>query len=131
MMNSRKLVTVVDDDESVLESLPDLLREFGFAAEAYASAAAFLHSDSVSLTKCLVLDITMPGMSGPELHRELARRKLDIPVVFITANGNGDVRRRMLDSGAVECLAKPFSPEALLQALRTALPIGEKPDSPV
>ena len=121
MMVQRSLVSVVDDDESVRESLPDLLREFGFAAQAFASAREFLASDWVSETRCLVLDIAMPGMSGPDLQRELNRRKHDIPIVFITANEDEAVRPRLLEQGAVECLFKPFSPTALLAALNTAL----------
>lgn len=115
------LVTVVDDDESVRESLPDLLREFGFAAEAFSSAEAFLESDIVSLTSCLVLDIAMPGMSGPEVQMELTRRQQWIPIVFITASGDKKLRPQLVARGAVACLFKPFSAEALLDALESAL----------
>ena len=121
MMGKRSLVSVVDDDESVRESLPDLLRELGFAAEAFSSADAFLASDFVSETSCLLLDVAMPGMSGPELQQELIRRQQDIPIVFITANGDKTVRPRLLAQGAVECLFKPFSEAALLGALNAAL----------
>ena len=121
MMGKRSLVSVVDDDESVRESLPDLLREFGFAAEAFSSAEAFLASDFVSETSCLLLDVAMPGMSGPELQQELIRRQQDIPIVFITANGDKTVRPRLLAQGAVECLFKPFSEAALHDALNAAL----------
>ena len=120
-MNKRSLVSVVDDDESVRESLPDLLRQFGFAAEAFSSAEAFLASDVVSRTSCLLLDIAMPGMSGPELQEELIRRRQKIPIVFITANGDSAVRPRLLARGAVECLSKPFSEMDLLDALNAAL----------
>jgi FixJ family two-component response regulator len=120
-MAKPSLVTVVDDDESVRESLPDLLREFGFAAEAFSSAEAFLASDVVSETSCLILDIAMPGMSGPDLQRELTRRRQKIPIVFITAHGDRAVRPRLLAQGAAECLFKPFSDTALLDALNTAL----------
>ena len=120
-MGKRSLVSVVDDDESVRESLPDLLRQFGFAAEAFSSAEAFLASDVVSETSCLLLDIAMPGMSGPELQQELIRRQQEIPIVFITANGDNTVRPRLLAQGAVECLFKPFSEAALLDALNAAL----------
>jgi FixJ family two-component response regulator len=120
-MDKRSLVSVVDDDESVRESLPDLLREFGFAAEAFSSAEAFLTSDVVSETSCLVLDVAMPGMSGPELQQELLGRRQEIPIVFITANGDKTVRLRLLAQGAVECLFKPFSEAALLDALNAAL----------
>jgi FixJ family two-component response regulator len=122
MMDKRSLVSVVDDDESVRESLPDLLRQCGFAAEAFSSAEAFLASDVVSETSCLLLDVVMPGMSGPELQLELTRRRQTIPIVFITANGDRTVRPSLLARGAVECLFKPFSEAALLDAVRAALP---------
>ena len=115
------LVAVVDDDESVRESLPDLLREFGFAARAFASAEEFLASDCLDQTRCLILDVAMPGMSGPDLQRELARRRQEIPIVFITAHADVSVRPSLLERGAVECLLKPFSETALLAALRAAL----------
>jgi FixJ family two-component response regulator len=116
-MVMRSLVSVVDDDESVRESLPDLLREFGFAAQAFSSAEEFLASDYVGQTRCLILDIAMPGMSGPDLQRELTLRRQEIPIVFITAYGDETTRPRMLEQGAVECLFKPFSDTALLGAL--------------
>ncbi|HXW07106.1 MAG TPA: response regulator [Vicinamibacterales bacterium] len=121
MIGKRSLVSVVDDDESVRESLPDLLRELGFAAEAFSSANAFLASDFVSETSCLLLDVAMPGMSGPELQQELIRRQKDIPIVFITANGDKTIRPCLLAQGAVECLFKPFSDAALLDVLNAAL----------
>ena len=115
------LVSVVDDDESVRESLPDLLKEFGFGALVFSSAEEFLASDCVSQTKCLILDIAMPGMSGPDLQRELKGRGQEIPIIFITASTDKTVRPRLLEQGAVECLFKPFSDTALLEALNTAL----------
>jgi len=115
------VVSVVDDDESVRESLPDLLREFGFSAQAFSSAEEFLASDFVKRTKCLILDFAMPGMSGPDLQRELTRRQERIPIIFITANGDKSVRPRLIEQGAVECLFKPFSDTMLLAALNTAL----------
>ena len=121
MNGKRSLVSVVDDDESVRESLPDLLRQFGFAAEAFSSAEAFLASAVLSETSCLLLDIAMPGMSGPDLQRELTRRRQTIPIVFITASGDRTVRPRLLAQGAVECLLKPLSETALLDALNAAL----------
>jgi FixJ family two-component response regulator len=123
-MVMRSLVTVVDDDESVRESLPDLLREFGFAAEAFSSAEQFLASDCVDQTRCLILDIAMPGMSGPDLQRELTRRRYEIPIVFITAHSDQTIRPRMLEGGAVECLFKPFNETALLAALNAALELN-------
>ncbi|HEY7442966.1 MAG TPA: response regulator [Vicinamibacterales bacterium] len=121
MTGKRSLVSVVDDDESVRESLPDLIRQFGFCARAFASAEAFLASESISETRCLLLDIAMPGMSGPDLQQELIRRRQEIPIVFITGTGDQTVRPRILATGAVECLFKPFSDAALLDALNTAL----------
>jgi len=119
-MIMRSLVSVVDDDESVRESLPDLLREFGFAAQAFRSAEEFLASDCIDQTRCLILDIAMPGMSGPDLQRELTRRRQKIPIVFITAHGDEADRPCLLEQGAVECLFKPFSDTALLGALNAA-----------
>jgi FixJ family two-component response regulator len=123
-MVKRSLVSVVDDDESVRESLPDLLRMFGYAAQAFSSAEEFLASDYVGQTECLVLDISMPGMSGPDLQKELMLRRREIPIVFITAQGDETIRPRLLELGAVECLSKPFSDAALLQALNDALKGG-------
>ncbi|HKC51400.1 MAG TPA: response regulator [Myxococcota bacterium] len=117
-------MSVVDDDESVRESLPDLLREFGFSAQAFSSAEEFLASDCVSQTRCLILDIAMPGMSGPDLQRELTLRREEIPIVFITAHRDETVRPRILEMGAVECLFKPFSEAALLEALNAALRVS-------
>jgi FixJ family two-component response regulator len=120
----RLLVAVVDDDESVRESLPDLLREFGFAAEAFSSAEEFLASGHVVQTSCLILDIAMPGMCGPDLQRELKRRRQEIPIVFITGHWDESVRPRVLAEGAAECLLKPFSDAALRAAIDTALRAG-------
>jgi FixJ family two-component response regulator len=115
------LVSVVDDDESVRESLPDLLRELGFAAQAFSSAEEFLLSPHIDETRCLLLDVAMPGMSGPDLQTELARRPQKIPVVFITAQTDEAIRSRLLERGAVDCLLKPFSETALLDAIERAL----------
>jgi FixJ family two-component response regulator len=123
-MDTHSLVSVVDDDESVRESLPDLLKELGFAVQAFSSAEEFLASAYVEQTQCLLLDIAMPGMSGPDLHTELTQRGQDIPVVFITAHGDEADRPRLLEEGAVECLFKPFSDTALLAALNAALQAG-------
>ena len=120
-MSSRSLVSVVDDDESVRESLPDLLRELGYEARAFPSAEDFLASDCVMETECLVLDITMPGMSGPELQQELIRRGQTIPIVFITGRRDEEQRLRLIKQGAVECLFKPFGDKAVIAALNSAL----------
>lgn len=120
MMNPHSLVSIVDDDESVRESLPDLLKEFGFPSQTYSSAEEFLASDGILQTKCLILDVAMPGMSGPELQLELNRRKIKIPVIFITAQRDETARSRLIEQGAIACLVKPFSDTALLEALNSA-----------
>jgi FixJ family two-component response regulator len=114
------LVSIVDDDESVRDSLPGLVKTFGFAACAFSSAEEFLASDRLSQTGCLILDIAMPGMSGPELQSELKRRRLEIPIIFITAQRDEAVRTSMLARGAVECLFKPFSSGELRETLKAA-----------
>jgi FixJ family two-component response regulator len=120
-MVTRALITVVDDDESVRESLPDLLKEFGFEAQTFSSAEEFLASESIAETRCLVLDVAMPGMTGPDLQRELKNRDQSIPIVFITGQRDEAVRPRLIAQGAVDCLFKPFEAADLLQALNTAL----------
>jgi FixJ family two-component response regulator len=117
----RALVCVVDDDESVRESLPDLLREFGFLAQAFSSGPAFLESDSYDECDCLLLDVAMPEMTGPELQQVLKRQGRATPIVYITAHADNDVRPRLLAEGAVECLFKPFSQTDLLNALNRAI----------
>jgi FixJ family two-component response regulator len=120
-MTEPSLVSVVDDDESVRESLPDLLEAFGFAVQTFPSAEEFLASDDLRKTRCLILDVAMPGMSGPDLQRELQRRGQDIPTVFITAHGDAATRPRLLARGAVECLFKPFSDTDLCDAVNAAI----------
>jgi FixJ family two-component response regulator len=125
MMAKRRLVSVVDDDEFVREALPDLLRSFGLEAQPFSSAAEFLASDSLDLTGCLVLDVAMPGMTGPELQLELVRRSYDIPIVFISANSDEALGPRVLGRGAVAYLKKPFSETAMIEAVNDALDSGE------
>jgi FixJ family two-component response regulator len=120
-MSKPLLVSIVDDDESVREALPDLVKELGFSVQAFSSAEEFLASDYVGSTRCLILDLSMPGMSGPDLQRELALRRKQIPIVFITAHGDEAIRRQLVKEGAAECLFKPFSDIALRSALDTAL----------
>jgi len=120
-MRSRPHVAVVDDDESVRESLPDLLRELGYEAKPFASAEAFLASGCIGDTRCLILDVAMPGMSGPELHQALLLEGRTIPVIFITALTAKSIPA-LLQKGAVACLTKPFSAQDLRGALATALP---------
>jgi len=123
-MVARPVISVVDDDQSVRESLPDLLNEFGFEARTFSSAEEFLASASLTDTNCLVLDVAMPGMSGPDLQQELKLREQSIPIVFITAHRDAAARLRLIAAGAVECLFKPFEPTDLLQALNTALGVS-------
>jgi FixJ family two-component response regulator len=115
------LVSIVDDDESIRESLPDLLKQLGFAARAFSSAEEFRASDCIDQTRCLLLDVAMPGVTGPDLQQELRQRRQSIPIIFITADRDMLVRQRLIEQGAVECLFKPFSDTALLEAVNSAL----------
>jgi FixJ family two-component response regulator len=121
MTTTPSLVSVVDDDESVRESLPDLLREFGFAVRAFSSGEEFLASDCVDQTKCLILDVGMPGLTGPELQLELKQQDKKIPIIFITAQRDETIRSQVRQQGATACLFKPFRDTDLLEALNTAL----------
>ena len=114
------LISVVDDDESVRESLPDLLRVFGYDVRTFASAEEYLDSGFMDETGCLILDIAMPGMTGPELQEELKLRGRRTPIIFITAHSDDATRPRLMNNGAVECLSKPFSEKALMSALDVA-----------
>jgi FixJ family two-component response regulator len=118
------LVSIVDDDESIRESLPDLLRQLGFASRTFASAEEFLSTDFADETSCLILDVAMPGMDGPELHRELKRRGKKIPVIFVTGQRDETIRTRLLQQGAAGFLLKPFSDADLVAAIETALNAG-------
>ncbi|PYJ14463.1 MAG: two-component system response regulator [Verrucomicrobia bacterium] len=120
-MANSPLISVVDDDDSVRESLGGLIRSVGFAVKVFASAEEFLNSDHLRNTHCLILDVRMPGMNGLELQRQLAASDRKIPVIFITAHGDEEVRSRALNGGAVDYLLKPFSEEALLNAIDAAL----------
>ena len=120
MTQSRPLVSVVDDDESVRESLPDFLRTIGFQSVAYASAEEFLSSDGALAAECLILDVAMPGMTGPQLFHELTRLGRSVPTIFITAHKDEALRPSLISQGAVDCLFKPFSDTALQEALSSA-----------
>ena len=120
-MDSLPLISVIDDDDSVRESLQGLIRSVGFAVEVFASAEEFLQSDHLHQTHCLILDVRMPGMNGLELQRELTDTHCEIPVIFITAHGNERARTQALKNGAVDYLCKPFSEDALLNAIRSTL----------
>ena len=115
------LISIVDDDESIREAIQSLLRSVGFRAKTFASAEQFLQSDQIENTACLILDVRMPGMSGLELQRRLMATQCRIPIVFVTAHGDEEARTRALQEGAVEFLLKPFSEEALLNAIQAAL----------
>ena len=122
LMPDRPSVAVVDDDESVRESLLELLKVLGFTSRTFGSAEEFLAASLIGETKCLLLDVSMPGMSGPQLQAELKRLDAKIPIIFITAQANESLRIRLLEQGAVDCLLKPFSDTDLLDALNRALP---------
>jgi FixJ family two-component response regulator len=124
MKVERALISVVDDDASVREALPDLLKEMGYSARSFPSGAAFLSSGFIGETRCLILDVAMRDMTGPELHRELIRRRQAMPVIFITAVRDEALRPRLLSEGAVDCLIKPVSEQALIGALQTALRVN-------
>jgi FixJ family two-component response regulator len=117
----RPLIALVDDDESVRESLPELLWLLGFSARPFVSAQAFLESDAIGHTRCLISDVSMPSMSGPQLQREVNHRKLNIPIIFITGRRDPGLRTSVLANGAVECLFKPLSEKDLLSALHDAM----------
>jgi FixJ family two-component response regulator len=120
MKTARLVVSVIDDDESIRESLPDLLAELGFEACTFASAEAFLASDRASKSNCLILDINMPGTTGLDLEQYLRQNGSQVPIIFITALRDESARLSLLRRGAVECLFKPFSDAALLDALTKA-----------
>jgi FixJ family two-component response regulator len=115
------LISVVDDDESVREALSGLLRSLGFAVSAFASAEEFLASDQLASVDCLILDVRMPGMGGIELQRQLVAGHYEIPVIFITAHEEDGMRARSLRDGVGAVLIKPFSEEAILSAIHSAL----------
>jgi FixJ family two-component response regulator len=121
VMIKRPLISVIDDDDSVRESLPGLLKVFGFEVKTYASAEDFLAAADLDRVHCLILDIGLPGMSGPDLHRELGLRQQEIPIIFITGEQDENLRSHMLECGAMECLFKPVDDEVLHQALNMAL----------
>jgi FixJ family two-component response regulator len=121
-MSEIPLIAVVDDDAAIREAVQSLLRSVGLRAEGFASAQDFLQSGRLQGTACLIVDVRMPRMSGLELQQQLTAAQCPIPVVFITAHGDAETRSRALRAGAVAFLDKPFSDEALLRAVQTALP---------
>lgn len=121
MVHKGAALSVVDDDESVRESVPELLRHVGYRVEAFASAEEFLASGAATATSCLILDVGLPGMSGPDLQQVLLRQQPAIPIVFITAQGDPSLRPRLMANGAAAVLLKPFTDTALLDAIASAL----------
>ena len=115
------LISIVDDDEALRSSLEDLIRSAGFRVEGFSSAEAFLRSNQVQTTDCLILDVRMPGMTGPGLQRDLRSESADLAIIFITAYENPNVRAQVMEAGAVAFLYKPFYEEDLLDAINTAL----------
>ena len=120
------LISIVDDDESVREATTSLLKSNGFRAEVFSSAEDFLASGCLDETRCLILDVQMPGMNGLELQRRLASENRSIPIIFISAHDNQEVRKQATRSGAIDFLPKPFSEEALLRAIRDALGMAKE-----
>jgi FixJ family two-component response regulator len=118
------MISVVDDDASVRESLQSLLRSVGLAVRVFGAAEEFLNSDHLRETNCLILDVRMPGMSGIELHRDLVASRSRVPVIFITAHGDDHARSQALSDGAVAYLLKPFSEEELLEAVGASLSLN-------
>lgn len=115
------LISVVDDDRSVVEAIVSLLESVGYAAAGFVSAQDFLNSPQLRRTACLILDVRMPGIGGLELQRRLAAENIHTPIIFITAHGDQELSAEVLTTGATALLRKPFSQESLLGALRSAL----------
>ena len=120
--NSRSsLIAVIDDDISVRESVESLLKSVGFQVNTYSSAEEFIGSPRLDAADCLILDVRLDGMSGPDLQRELKAGGRSIPIVFVTAHETETLRERMMADGAIDCLLKPFNDDALLNAVEIAL----------
>ena len=120
-MSAAPLISIVDDDDSLRNSLNNLLRSLGYRTEGYASAEDFLNSNHLDATDCLILDVRMPGMSGLNLQRHLVENNSRVPIVFITSHSDDDARTRALEAGAVAFLYKPCREEKLLEAIDSAL----------
>jgi FixJ family two-component response regulator len=120
-VSAAPLISIVDDDDSLRNSLNNLIRSVGFGVQGFSSAEAFLNSSELHDTACLILDVRMPGMSGLELQRQLAVTHCRIPIILITSHGDDGARGRALEAGAIDFLYKPFREEALLNAIHMAL----------
>jgi FixJ family two-component response regulator len=125
-MSAVPLISIVDDDDSLRNSLNNLIRSVGFRVQGFPSAETFLSSTQLHDTACLILDVRMPGMNGLDLQRQLVASNYRIPIIFITSQGDGDAQARALEAGAVDFLYKPFREEALLKAIDSALTVSEK-----
>lgn len=122
IMKNTPPIAIVDDDESIRESLEGLLKSYGFTMRLYESAESFLESLKIQVPGCLLLDVRLEGMSGPELQHELATAGMPIPIIFMTAHGDEALRARLIATGAVDCLLKPFSEEELIGTIKRAIP---------
>ena len=120
-MTGVPLIAIVDDDDSLRNSLDNLIRSVGFRAQGFPSAEALLSSNQLHDTACLILDVRLPGMNGLELQRRIGAANWRIPIIFITSHADGDARARALEAGAVDYLFKPFREEQLLSAIDVAL----------
>ena len=128
---ARNLISVIDDDESVLRTTARLIESFGFRAAAFESAESFLSSGHLNDTSCLIVDVQMPGMNGLQLQSQLAAAGCNIPIIFITAFDDKESRRRAMQAGAVAFLGKPFNDEQLLESIRLALrELNDEPGGP-
>jgi FixJ family two-component response regulator len=116
-----KLIVIVDDDESMQDSLQDLIESAGLEARCFGSAEAFLKSGLHRQAACLIADIRMPKMSGLELQAKLRAEECDVPIIFITAHGDARMRIQAMRDGAVEFLSKPFDHQLLLKRVQAAL----------
>ena len=121
----KKLMSIVDDDESVRRTTTLLIQSFGFQAAAFESAESLLSSDQLQETSCLIVDVQMPGMDGLQLQRHLAASGYKIPIIFITAYDSKESRQQAMQAGAVAFLSKPFNDELLLETIRGTLRDGE------
>lgn len=115
------LISIVDDDDSLRNSLDNLIRSVGFHAQGFSSAEAFLSSNQAHDTACLILDMRLPGMNGLELQRQIVAANWRVPIIFITSHADGDAQARALEAGAVDYLYKPFREEQLLNAIDAAM----------
>lgn len=132
-MSDIPVISIVDDDESVREALESLMRSAGYIPKVFSSAGDFLSSEYVNDTGCLILDVQMPGMSGLELQNHLVASNSPVPIIFISAHCDEQARVLALEAGAIVFLKKPFSEDALLDAIKSSFAThagggGDRPD---